>query len=424
MVYRLALRIRRSAWAGLAALAVWACSSDATEEEDTTLPDAAAATSACEPEKTRTCELNGCVGEQICLPDGTEWSACVCENAVEPIEAGGPEEPGRCQLASLPPPPDVQDAGGGRDIFVAMSDLSYGSAEATLGFNLRDATGAPSCERPMLPEEDDELADDDDCAVDNALGRWMAADQELDPEAPSELIRRGRTSMLIRLRDYNGAADDDQVTVSLLATAPFDALGTAELPAFDGEDRWPVLASTLADPHTAEGNPLDTARATDTSAYVTGHRLVARFPSADLRLPLAFEERPRVFPASLTHVVLTCATRRDAEGRWHLDDCLLGASWSVPSLLGAATRSESVGTPDMCVDTPYYTAVRQEVCVRADASTRDAPGFCDALSIGMRFSTTPAYPGNVYESVLRETTCEPELDPAGDSCTEPLGGEL
>lgn len=372
----------------------------------------------CSPGDTRSCNKDGCAaGHETCIPNGTAWSVCVCDGSSDggangtgngagsgTMDAEAPDAapPVACNEATMPEPPAVQDAGGNRRFVAVMSDLSYGDASTIVGFDL----GEPGCTAAMDPAPSD-------CTVDNSLGRLVATDGDASPKAVSEVITNGDVSLLIRVREYNGKADDDSVAVDLLIAPPFDSVTPDTTPTFDGTDEW--LISSLSVDTTADA-PVDAPRYTASKAFVSGGRLGAWFDEALVRLPLWFGGlMPRTFDVDLQHVQLSCKVE-ETSSTWKLSGCTLGGTWPVGELFGGLSASANPLNPSefICTDSDGYGFFKKSICNYAGWSLESSA--CDAMSVGVRFETTSAVASNVFEETPAEPSCAMGVDPGDDTC--------
>ena len=101
---------------------------------------------------------------------------------------------------------------------------------------------------------------------DNAVGRILAAEIPTFGTAPigsdvlNDGVRKGTVApfTVIRIRGYNGFADDDQIDVEMLVPlAPNRLPSGAFVPELDGSDAWPLAAEFLIGAEAGAGGDPD-----------------------------------------------------------------------------------------------------------------------------------------------------------------------
>jgi len=191
-----------------------------------------------------------------------------------------------CKHATPPPPPAITNAGGDLDIVVAPYSIALGDGNDALlhplwksiGYDLdHTCTGegveGPSC---VVPSWAVQVADGFD-GRDNALGSFVNYLAAASPGSGTEdellRMKTGRGIQLVRIRNYNGQADDDQVEVDVYVSY---GLTDAPPPKNDGTDRWVVASDWLR--AGADGQPnIDLPKYFDDKAYVTNGMMVSHF---------------------------------------------------------------------------------------------------------------------------------------------------
>lgn len=370
---------------------------------------------------------------------------------------GGGSGVGACQHATWPAPPATSDPGSNDvDFVVVARHLDFGeavpAAESTVGYDLDNLCTCP--EPPGCVEPAWATADhcDGPGGRDNAVARLFADfavfSSSFSSETFTQSAEEGRGSVLIRVRDYNGQANDGQVTASLhpspgLKEDPCN--GIDPLPLWDGSDRWPVTASSLKHPGGGGaggaggagsggqggsggatggsggagggecglgGYDIDDAEYVDQNAYVSNWTLVASLPKAALLFPMGDEP----VAIKLTAGFVTGRIEHQ-DGLWSLQDGLLVGRWALADFLGSFGSMTSDGDP-LCTDNPVYSMAKGLVCNYPDiTSTIATPTtLCDSISFGMAFQGPPAQIGAVIQMVDAPVLCSPETDPANDSC--------
>ncbi|HVK67283.1 MAG TPA: hypothetical protein VM694_22515 [Polyangium sp.] len=330
--------------------------------------------------------------------------------------AGG-ATPMMCMRDEIPDPPAVDDVGGAEGFVVALRtiDVGKGLNDALPGLNLdglcsctEDKRGCESID----PSDDKGYCDDDRGHDAASYALFGALAYILNIEDMSSFLRglaeSGQWSVLLRVRGYNGASDDDQVEVGW-----YGSLGLTASPEWQGADAWSIrqefVAPVQADPHAP--------RFIDGTAYVTGNKLVARLPEAPL--PISDGAFTAMY-AALSNLVLVARIERTATGLFQLREGKIGAKLPVSELFPMlASVRDTKGNP-FCKDAFFYLATRQITCRAADvllADTTDKNTLCEALSFAMDFEADPAMLGAVKPSPLPSAGCPVETDPALDDCS-------
>ena len=169
--------------------------------------------------------------------------------------AGGGAGGESCAKAKVPDPPESAVAGSDVELVVVLSELSIGDdydpdVGPTVGYDLDDECtclgGGEVCNARGAAAS----VCDGPGGRDNALAGVLALLGELHPAFDSDQwtqkAQAGESSLLVRVRGYNGEANDEQVEVAV-----FPSPGLAEDPCsvvpprWDGMDRWPVVDSAL-----------------------------------------------------------------------------------------------------------------------------------------------------------------------------------
>jgi hypothetical protein len=348
------------------------------------------------------------------------------------------------------------------EFVVAVRKVDFGedrltpSGAPTTGYDLDDkctcTTDGSSCK---LPDFVLEPVCDGPGGRDNAtallFNKVSNFNKDLKSSKHSERANAGEWSLLFRVRNYNGQADDAEVTVSIHPSPGMhrDPCLIDVPPAWDGSDQWPIDANSFLDPSGSGGSngggnggnggnggggnggngggggldcdgpkdtkgyDLDAPRYFDLGAYVANNVLVANLP----KTPLALTGQNSYNELLLTAGFITGRLEKQGAqwfmregvlaGRWHLDDIFL--------TFGAALN----GGTGLCTDHSLYPLLREAICAHIDVAAALAGPTtpCDAVSFGMEFEAEPAKFGLVFESLAMPTTCPPDKDPVLKGCT-------
>ncbi|MBW2456787.1 MAG: hypothetical protein JRI68_19880 [Deltaproteobacteria bacterium] len=385
--------------------------------------------------------------------------------------ASGGTGVGACQHATWPGPPDDSDPGTNDiDFVVAARHLDFGEDvgvnESTVGYDLDNLCTCPDEAGCLVPDwaagEPCDGPGGRDNAVAQLFGDFAVFDATFTSETFSQFAEEGRGTVLIRVRDYNGQANDEQVTASLHPSPGLDAdpcNGQDPVPVWDGSDRWPVTASSLNSAGGggaggggaggggaggggagsggaggqggwggassgggmggtggvecgAGGYDIDDAKYLDDNAYVSDWVLVASLTKAALLMPTSDE------PVAIKLTAGFVTGRIESQGsRWTLEDCQLVGRWALTDFLGMFGSMTSGGDP-LCTDNPVYSMAKGLVCNYPDiTSTIATPTTpCDSMSFGLTFRGEPAQIGSVHLTPPPVVFCPPETDPANDTC--------
>lgn len=335
-----------------------------------------------------------------------EYGVGSARDAAAP-ESGDPDARA-CAPSRWPSRPATEDGSGDIELVQALRTFSADpttDAGGPPGYDLDGVCTCPEPEscaaRPGAPQP----RCDGPGGVDNAGGDLLTtiaqlADRNADTNAR---LRSGDYGMLIRVRRYNGGANDREVEVAMFLSNGTDGIqdgGVPPTPAYDGNDRWTVEPRSLAG---GAGPPYIPIHV-DTNAYVAGNVLVAtvNFP---LRLGrMAIE---------LSGSVVTGTLVEDGTG-YRIDDGVIAGRGSTRSLL---TNLATIDDPfrkggHLCGDSGTYADVKRAVCSRTDIvgdvkqDNTSAP--CDALAVAAHFTTSSAQLGTVFAPPPLPSSCGPQ----------------
>lgn len=337
------------------------------------------------------------------------------QTLVDPaVTEAGPAEAGVLDPCSPEVPPPRQ-AAGGRDVepvtfaiqFFDISTTVKGDTERLCDSAAIDLDGLDTCGPTGLPDGGtapignsctplDDVCDSEgggDSAL-QAIATATIGSKPSEEDDPNVQIRAGQLGVLLELTNYNGAPNDQQVSVSLIQSVGV-ALPDGGLPEPDGGGATPTFDETkdLWVPR-AESFFDTTPRYAVTDAYVVSGLLVARFSSPN---------EPITFGGSATNlfadeVVLTAKIVPDADGRpARLDLGRLALRVPSRSVFDYAA-GRLVGGESVCDDTTTGAQLRALVG-RLVCSGLDLPGgkspprttkLCDAISYAAGFYATRA----------------------------------
>ncbi len=355
-----------------------------------------------------------------------------------------------CNHASWPDPPASSDPGTDDvDFVVAARTIDFGEVDLSVGpavgYDL-DVRCTCQGEGPSCIEPDWATADhcDGPSGRDNAIAQLFhdlgAVDKDFTSAHYTESAEIGEDSFLLRVRDYNGQLNDDQVTVSMHPSEGTDddpCNPPNAQPAWDGSDLWAINAASLnvaqggaggaagaggaggaagaggqSVPCGLNGHDIDDARYIDVNAYVSNGTLVASLPEVALEFTSGDDNLPVVLKAGFI------SGRLEQQGsQWYLREGLIVGRWTLAEffkLIGSITSQQE----PICTDSSVYPLLKNALCQYPDiASELTGPTApCDALSFGVAIEAHPAQIGSVLPAFEAQRLCSPETDPMFDDC--------
>lgn len=343
-----------------------------------------------------------------------------------------------CGSKSWPSPPAAADPSNEDvEVIVAVRTVDFGEGDLTsgplVGFDLDGrcscADDGPTC---MTPEPAKQACDGPQ-GIDNGIAELFGAaaifDESFTSTYHATRADAGAWSILVRIRGYNGEANDNQVQVAMFPSGGLDEdpCHDGSPPAWDGSDAWPIMSVSLEGPGgggggggaggAACGDPepagysLENPKYVDDAAYVTNHVLVASLPEAGIALDATGAG------INLVGGFLT-GTLEQVGGAWHLTNGTLAGRWPLADLFGAFSDLGSDGD-GLCTDDSTYQLIRDAICGKRDitAQISGPTATCDAVSFGMAFQAEPAQLGVIYLTDDGGTSsCPPGTDPKEDTC--------
>jgi hypothetical protein len=324
-----------------------------------------------------------------------------------PVADAGPEgatpDADTCAHATAPAPPAADDGTANLDLVFAADSLQLLEAKTPLGLDLDHVCTCPGPEACRSVSTPTKVHCDDDAGRDNSGGQTIATfssvSDTFNETLVNQRIRSGASSILLRVRGYNGGANDTSVTAILYKSTgiqPIDDAGTTMAPRFDGTDRWQLDPGSIVGGGTAtgvdcDGNPQCIALTFDQKAYVTDHVLVMRI---NVVLPLGAGTQ-----LDLTNATVTGRLAPMGNSFTVVDGNIAGR-WKANKVLEIVGNAKSPAGPGLlCNDLATYQQIKQLVCGAADLPSDPSQDrtdvACDALSLGLAFTASPARLGTV-----------------------------
>jgi hypothetical protein len=350
--------------------------------------------------------------------------ACTLLNPLEAYERGKPADAAEgaageaasdagdasCALSRWPARPTGDDTPGDITIVNALETFSAepdpdAGTPTVAGYDLDGVCTCPEAEscktRPGVRTQCDEPG-----GIDNgggALLTTVAALGDSNADANARL-RSGDYGLLVRIRGYNGAADDSRVEVSVFMSNGADGIqdgGIPPRPRYDGNDSWTVDPRSLA----GGTGPPYVPNFVDPNAYVTGHVLVAT-----LDFPMRLGPRMTV---ELRGSVVTGTLVKDAAG-YHVSDGIIAGRVAARALLTSLAPIADPFVPGgfLCGESRTYRDAKAKICetldIVSDLKRDNTSAPCDALAISAHFTSSTAQLGSVFELPPPATPCGPQ----------------
>lgn len=352
---------------------------------------------------------------------GSTLDAFVREAAPDARDAAVEAAPAACPEVFPPGKPTADDPSdaGSQSFVVAVRTIDLGVADAGLsasgiGYDLdRVYTccegGVESCKAAVTGATH---CDDPD-GRDNAGAHLFAALAGLDPgqfdtTTISQRLENGVYSILLQVLEYNGQANDTQVTAALYTSQGVEGDAGA---AWNGSDSWTIDDAFVVSP---DASPLLPTHF-DANAWVADGTLVMH-----VNFPLSLgTSATSTFNINLTAGVVTGQLVPSGHGTYSLTNGIITGRWNVAQLL-SSLQTLAVKGQTLCQGSTYYPFIKGEICQYADIMTdptQDLTGStCDGVSLAIALTADPARLGAVVPSPAGNSLCPPDAGP--DDCTK------
>ncbi|MGH7268901.1 MAG: hypothetical protein ACREJ3_00595, partial [Polyangiaceae bacterium] len=364
-------------------------------------------------------------------------------------DAAVPDAAVACAHATFPArPSESADAGtaqGQETVIAAMSSIDIGLNRdgGPYGYDLDHTCtcpGPPSCRQ----QPGSQIICDDDAGRDNTsitLFALMGGTASTGTEQVNQGLQSGQFSMLIAVRGYNGMPDDPQVNVSIYVSNGLNDVedGGTQKPQGNGNDRWTVDPGSLTNGAQLLGKSCDNDNqpnnlvcqpvVIDDNAYVSNYVLVAE-PGQPF--PVVFGDRSFLGGARMIlsgGILVGHLKEVPLSGggtSFEITDGTLAGRWRTADLLSTLAAIPDVNDNDprypyLCGAAPAYAIIKPFVCGSSDITSNSATDNmgapCDAISVGLTFSATPAHLGDVYGIAPAPAGCATSTGPFTDSCS-------
>jgi hypothetical protein len=313
-----------------------------------------------------------------------------------------------CVPAVPPKAPAADDDGGAdADLIFALHALDLGTKLSDpVGYDLDTVCTCPGPSSCTLPSSAvDGEACDHPGGRDNATGALFADlgtfDPHLDQSNLNSEIENGKFTVLVRVRNYNGLANDTNVDAEF-----YNSPGSNGPPRWTGSDSWFIYKDNVLS-GTDESNYVPVYY--DTHAYVRDYTLVARPRTLAIRIApdTGINDNYLEFPISSSVVTLDLQT----------GDGLFAARLASSDLLSSVQVLES-DAGFLCGTNILYLGIASEVCPAQDIMTSpsedNAGKSCDALSLAIGFTSVAAHLDMLESPVQVEASCPPGWNPSCD----------
>jgi hypothetical protein len=355
-------------------------------------------------------------------------AAAACSLAVDLDGlSGGPSDAGphpdapiqSCSHAVPPTRPGGSASGGSTVITTAVRKVDLGESstqENPVGLDLdRTCTCIPEGESCRSEYSKDNHCDDLN-GVDNAGAKLFKSLLAISSEGAgsvfyTQMAEEGQWGLMLAISDYNGAPNDELVTVSLYPSPGMDS-GGGGVALWNGQDEWPVVSDSLKD-----GASIDQPVYLDVNAYVANNVLVAEFP--ELRFRFSGPNSNLSINVRSTTVMGLLATVPDGLGV-RVTRGVMAGYWRIEDVFGGVASLVANGDVLCNNGGLLYNQTKGVLCDFIDIALNPPPDedeiLCNALSFGMGFETFPAKIGPVVPPEPEPSLCPPGQSPATDQC--------
>lgn len=328
-----------------------------------------------------------------------------------------------CVIARWPARPQIDDVPGGGTIELvnAVRTVDYGIGRDAgiprdFGFDLDGVCTCPgveSCRTLPNAERHCDLDQGRDTEVSKLLETFSTVSPAFSQSGINESLSAGYYGLLVRVRRYNGTANDPSVEVAVFNSSGSqrEADGGAPIrPRWDGTDTWTV------DPASAKGavGPPYEPVYVDVNAYVAGWSLVA---TIDFPLTLGTIAGQSTVTVDLKGSVVSGVIVPDGQ-TFRIDHGVFAGRWPTARLLPSLAVLPDPFDPShyLCGDaSASYDGIKALVCDGQDIVSdvrQDMTGApCDAVSLSVAFTAGVARLGELL-------AIPPPVQPCGPQWTD------
>jgi len=323
-----------------------------------------------------------------------------------------------CAHKIPPPVPTDAQPGATEDFVVALRtvDMREGQGAEPIGYDLDKTCSCQgevaSCREPGKKPICDgtEGVDNQAAKIFRLIQGGAGGPEKFGSGFFSAGAETGIWSILMRVRGYNGKADDDTVEFDWYPPASGAHGPDGGPPLWDGTDTWPISSTGLAD-----GVSIDNPKFRNIHAYVTNHVLVASLPASFFSLGGSGISGVSM---RLTGGIVTATIIESDAGGYALRDGIISARWVLSDLFASLSSYRDSNGDPICIGTVTYNFGKSTICSSADilSGTGGPSDPCDALSLGLGFTADPARLGTPIAPIMPEKFCPDGGDPINDTC--------
>ncbi len=352
-------------------------------------------------------------------------------DAAKVVDETSPDSGDGCQHARWPARPATDDPGGGNFAFWnALDSVDFGVRDGgkppVMGFDLDSVCtcqGTPPAPESCKVGPTAKQHCDDPGGIDNQGESLIVAFSNysgfFDQGFINNRIANGFYGAMIRIRSYNGLANDTQVEVSVYTSNGTVGVekGFPAQPNHDGKDTWTLDPNSLLGGFIPDGGEPIPNGAVDPNAYVSGNILVA---SLDVPLAVGAGNGEGTVTIDLNNSVIIGKLVAD-KGAFRIDNGLISGRWNARKMLTGlkALYDPLDNTQHLCGNDPVYQGLKQIICKYPDVTGnlqqdgKNAP--CDSISIGFAYSSSPAKIGPTFARPDSGQPCGAQWD---DNCPQ------
>lgn len=349
-------------------------------------------------------QLDGSVEADVAPPPPSTLRVDACDDGI--LDARPSSQPGVIAPIELVFSYLATERIAPKDAGVALCELS--------GFALRNVSCMPgyveggpydagNCRQPCSLTGGDASAGRDDALGDLIQFIRLKPGASAYPFQPVDALEQARGNTMVRITNYNGGADDDDVDVAFFALSgvesvqrPYPDAGMPDAYSPDAGawnrlwDRksyraWTVDPDSIADFATVDSNY-------NGKAFVVQHVLVAR--GAVMPLSIAG------FPVRLEQAILVGELHETSDHHWSLDHGRLGGDIPI-ELLRHRLPALAAKDPKVCDE--VVTKGFSFACSALDRGSDRTK--CDALSLGLSVAMVEGTLGLAYVDPLPDVDC-------------------
>lgn len=320
----------------------------------------------------------------LCVAAGCQILSGLNEDLVLGVPPdGGDDASGGCGHATTPQRPNTPDDNTKDTTFVtairAIRFEAPPNAEP-LGLDLDRYCSCqgepPSCIAPS--KQDSELSCDLAQGRDNMMPtftQWLStlllfqSPQELS-SLFTDFAYLGRWSILMRVSEYNGLADDPKVRVEWIPST----VGSVS-PQWNGTDVWPADFSALVD----GGAP----RYFDTEGFVTKNQLNFSLVEGNIQMTNGILN----FGLRFSDSTVTANIQKNAQGKFSLAQGTLAGRIPLRDLFVMLNDFRDHNGAPVCTESPFFLGIRDSFCRVLDiqVGSPQPNKRCDAASFALGF---------------------------------------